>query len=251
MATIARICRYPVKGLSAEDLAEVQLATGEGVPLDRAFALARPGAPFDPAQPQWLPKRNFLMLMRDERLAALRVDYDARTDLLTIRQDGAVALAAAVGTAQGRAAIERFFEAFMGPELDGPPRLVQAPGHIFTDNATKYLSMINLATVQAIEDALGRQVDPLRFRANLYVADLPAWQEFDWLGRTLAVGEVRLAVAERIDRCAATNVDPVTAARDLNIPLALRQGWGHIDCGVLLRVNAGGTLDRGATIDLA
>jgi uncharacterized protein YcbX len=139
----------------------------------------------------------------------------------------------------------------MGPELDGPPRLVQAPGHIFTDNATKYLSLINLATVQAIEDALGRPVDPLRFRANLYVADLPAWQEFEWLGRTLAVGEVRLAVAERIDRCAATNVDPVTAARDLNIPLALRQGWGHIDCGVLLRVNAGGTLDRGATIDLA
>jgi hypothetical protein len=64
MATVARICRYPVKGLSAEDLPGVRLRAGEGVPLDRAFALARAAAPFDPARPSWLPKRHFLMLMR-------------------------------------------------------------------------------------------------------------------------------------------------------------------------------------------
>jgi uncharacterized protein YcbX len=245
MATLARICRYPVKGLSAEDLPAVRLTAGEGVPLDRALALARPGAPFDPARPQWLPKRHFLMLMRDERLAALRVAYDAADDQLTIRQDRAVALDASAGTAAGRNAIERFFEGFMGEGLGGRPRLVRAPGHMFTDNPTPYLSLINLATVQALERALGRPVDPLRFRANLYVADLPAWGEFAWLGRTLGAGEV----AERIDRCAATNVDPISAARDLNMPLALRQGWGHIDCGVMLRVTRGGTLATGAKIE--
>jgi uncharacterized protein YcbX len=217
MATLARICRYPVKGLSAEDLPAVRLTAGEGVPLDRALALARPGAPFDPARPQWLPKRHFLMLMRDERLAALRVAYDQAGDRLTIRQDGALALDACAGTADGRDAIERFFERFMGEGPGGRPRLVRVPGHMFTDNPTPYLSLINLATVQALERALGRPVDPLRFRANLYVADLPAWGEFAWLGRTLGAGEVRCEVAERIDRCAATNVDPVSA-----IPAATR-----------------------------
>ena len=248
MAAVARICRYPVKGLSAQDLQAVPLSAGEGVPEDRAIALARPEAPFDPARPGWLPKRNFLMLMRDERLASLQVVHHAAEQRLTIRQGGRLGLEARLGTPDGRDAVERFFEELMGPRLGGRPRLVRAPGQIFTDHATKYLSLINLATVQALERALGRPVDPLRFRANLYVAELPAWAEFGWLGRTIGAGEVRFEAAERIERCAATNVDPVSAARDLNIPLALRRTWGHSDCGVMLRVTRGGELALGATI---
>ena len=250
MATIARICRYPVKGLSAEDLPAVRLDAGEGVPLDRAFALARADVPFDPADPKWLPKRHFLMLMRDERLAALQVAYDDAGRRLTIRQGGAPALVADIGAADGRDAVERFFEAFMGGALGGRPRLVQAPGHMFTDHAAKAVSLINLASVQAIERALGRPVDPVRFRANLYIEGLPAWEEFAWVGRTLGAGAVRCEAFARIDRCAAANVDPVTAERDLNIPQALRRTWGHIDCGVLLRVTRGGMLPLGQSIEV-
>jgi uncharacterized protein YcbX len=76
MATIARICRYPVKGMSAEALSRVRVEQGEVLPLDRRFALARPRAPFDSERPAWLAKRHFLMLMTDERLAMLRVAYD-------------------------------------------------------------------------------------------------------------------------------------------------------------------------------
>ena len=249
IATVARICRYPIKGLSAQELPSVRLVAGEGVAQDRAFALARPGTAFDPAHPRWLPKRHFLMLMRDERLAALRVAYDETAERVAIRQDGAVVLAADLATAEGRDAVERFFEGFMGGALGGRPRLVRAPGHMFSDHATKYLSLINLATVHELERALGRPVDPLRFRGNLYVTGLPAWAELDWLGRTVAAGEVRCRAVERIERCAATNVDPVSAARDLNIPLALRQRWGHLDCGVMLQVTASGVLDAGAAID--
>jgi hypothetical protein len=250
MATIARICRYPVKGLSAEDLPRVQLRAGEGLPLDRAFALARPAAPLDPARPKWLPKRYFLMLMRDERLASLQVAYDDAEGRLTIRQGGGVALAASVLTPDGREAIERFFGALIGPELGGRPRLVRTSGYIFTDHATPYLSLINLASVQELERALGRPVDPVRFRANLYIEGLPAWAELDWPGRTLGAGAVRCRVAERIERCAATNVDPVSALRDLDIPRALRRSWGHIDCGVLLQVTQGGALAPGDALEL-
>ncbi|MDF2781878.1 MAG: hypothetical protein K0S96_1682, partial [Geminicoccaceae bacterium] len=94
IATVARICRYPIKGLSAQELPSVRLVAGEGVAQDRAFALARPGTAFDPAHPRWLPKRHFLVLMRDERLAALRVAYDEAAERVAIRQDGAVVLAA-------------------------------------------------------------------------------------------------------------------------------------------------------------
>ena len=85
---------------------------------------------------------------------------------------------------------------------------------------------------------------------GLYVEDLPPWAEFDWLGRELTAGDARLHVAERIDRCAATNVDPSNGVRDLNVPLSLRQIYGHIDCGVLVRVTRGGTLEVGQTLAL-
>ena len=247
MARIDRIYRYPVKGLSAEPLDAVTLAAGEGLPLDRTFALARPDTAFDPAQPVWLAKRHFLMLMRDEGLALLAVSYDDPSAHLRIRQDGRQVLDADTGTDAGREAIADFFEAFMGDM--GRPRLVQAPGHMFTDNPTPYVSLINLATVREIAGTLGREtLDPLRFRANLYIDELEPWAELDWVGHDLAAGEVRFTCAERIDRCAATNVDPTTAARDLNIPQTLRQAYGHIDCGVLLGVTKPGRLTIGQTI---
>jgi uncharacterized protein YcbX len=68
------------------------------------------------------------------------------------------------------------------------------------------------------------------------------------LDREVGAGDVRFRPAERIDRCAATNVDPASGARDLNIPLPLRRSYGHIDCGVLLRVTRGGDLEVGQTI---
>jgi uncharacterized protein len=126
---------------------------------------------------------------------------------------------------------------------------------MFTDNPTKYVSLINLASVRAVGEAIettgeapGGPLDPLRFRANLYVSGLEPWAEFDWVDREVAAGEVRLRGLERIDRCAATNVNPATARRDLSIPLTMRKAYGHIDCGLLLRVVRGGRLETGQSI---
>ena len=47
------------------------------------------------------------------------------------------------------------------------------------------ISFINLASVAAIEDMVGATVDPLRFRANIYVEGWPAWSELDLVGQEL------------------------------------------------------------------
>jgi uncharacterized protein YcbX len=252
MARIDSIYRYPVKGLSAEPLAAVMVMAGEGLPLDRKFALARAGTAFDPTRPVWLHKRHFLMLMRDERLAELQAAYDDVSGRLRIAHAGRQLVNAEVGSADGRATIERFFEEFMGDQAGGRPCLVSAQGHMFSDNPMKCVSLINLASVRATGETIGEvldgPLDPLRFRANLHVSGLDPWAESDWVGRELAAGDVRLRCAERIDRCAATNVNPATARRDLNVPLALRKAYGHIDCGVLLQVVRGGRLQIGQSI---
>jgi uncharacterized protein len=153
-------------------------------------------------------------------------------------------------TPEGREAIEAYFDRAFADELRGPARILSAPGHSFSDTAKKVVSLINLATVREIEDVIGWPVNPLRFRANLYVDDLPAWAEFDLVGTKIGAGAVVFDALERIDRCAATNVDPDTGIRDLAIPDSLRQTYGNVDCGIYLRVTSPGTMSTGDEITL-
>jgi uncharacterized protein len=236
-AKIQAIYRYPVKGLSPEPLPQTWLAVGETLPGDRLYAVENGPSNFDPAQPRHQPKTYYLMLMKDERLAMLRTSFDARSGTMVIVYEGREAVRGDLGSPQGRAAIERFFAGFCRAELRGPPRLLHAPGFSFSDVARKVVSIINLASVAALESVVGAPIDPLRFRGNVYVTGWPAWHELDMVGQEITIGaSARLKVVKRIVRCAATNVDPMTGIRDLAIPDALRRAYGHADCGIYAEV---------------
>ena len=250
VATIASIYRYPVKGLTPESLTEVALQAGQTLPGDRAYAIENGPSGFDPANPVWKAKTHYLMLMRNERLAALRTHFDDATHTLSITAGGAEVARGDLRTANGRAAIEAFFAAGFADELRGPPKLLVGAGYSFSDVAMKVVSIINLASVEALAQVVGRAVHPLRFRANLYVRGWPAWHEFDLLGQTLAIGDARLKVVKRIVRCAAANVDPDTAARDLEIPATLQRTHGHADCGVYAEVIDGGRIASGDAVEV-
>ena len=247
-ATIDSIYRYPVKGLTPEPLQSAIVKPGQTLLADRRYAIENGPSGFNPAEPAWLSKPHFLMLMRDEWLAGLRSHFDDATNVLTIRHNGKVAVQGDLETEEGRAAIENFVATSFAGQIKGPPRVLSSPGHSFSDVARKVVSIINLASVRAIENMVGAPVNPLRFRANLYVEGWPAWSEFDLLDRSLAIGEIRLKVVKRIVRCAAVNVDPDTAERDLAIPQALQRRLGHGDCGIYAEVVTGGTITVGDTI---
>lgn len=248
LAKVASLYRYPVKGLTPEPLPRAVLSPGQTLLADRRYAIENGPSGFDPAAPAWLSKAHFLMLMRDEWLAGLRSHFDDATNVLTIRHHGRVAAQGDLETAEGRAAIENFLSTAFPGQIKGPPKVLSSTGHSFSDVARKVVSIINLSSVRAIENMVGAPVHPVRFRANLYVEGWPAWSEFDLLDRTLAIGETRLKVVKRIVRCAAINVDPDTAERDLAIPQALQRRLGHGDCGIYAEVTTGGTITVGDTI---
>ena len=247
-ARIEAIYRYPVKGLSPQRLDHAALAVGRTIVADRLYAIENGPTGFDPAHPAYFPKQRFLMLMRNERLAALKTEYDDATHMLVIHHKGREAARGDLGTADGRAAVEAFMASFCADEVNGPPRVLYGDGHSFSDVARKVVSIINLASVAAVEALIGRPVDPLRFRANLYVTGWPAWRELDLLGRELTVGGVRLKVVKRIVRCAATNVDPQTGARDMEIPPTLMRTFNHMDCGIYAEVIGAGDIAVGDTV---
>jgi uncharacterized protein YcbX len=245
-AKIQAIYRYPVKGLSPEPLARTQLEVMETLPADRLYAIENGPSGFEPAAPRHQPKQRYLMLMRNERLARLRTRFQDTSHILTIEMEAREAARGDLRTSEGRAAIEAFLAGFCADELRGPPRVLHAPGFSFSDVARKVVSIINLASVTAIEDVVGRPVHPLRFRGNVYVTGWPAWREFDFLGQEITVARgPRLRVIKRIVRCAATNVEPDTGIRDLSIPDTLMRSFGHADCGVYGEVVQGGEIAVG------
>jgi uncharacterized protein len=246
---VETLYRYPVKGLTAEALEVAELLAGECIADDRRFALAQGDAPFDEAAPDFLPKRHFACLMVNERLALISAAYDAHSGQLLLRIPGQGTLTAETGTEKGRLAIAAALTAYLGEEARGTPRFVSAAGHAFADDRKKGVTLINLASIHALEQASGLTLDPLRFRANVYFSGLPAWGEFDWVGQEVLLGGARLRIEKRTVRCPATQVNPGTGERDAPVPKLLRQHFGHADLGVHAVVVEGGRVALGDSLE--
>ena len=248
---VERITRYPVKGLSPEQMEQVELSPGAGIPLDRRFAFAQGDSPFDPADPKWLPKRNFACLAVNARAAAIHSAYEARTNTLSLRAEGHAPLLAELSDPAGRAAAAAWVTAFLGEEARGALRLSEVPGHAFTDIPDKAVSLIGLASVAELGAQAGMELDPLRFRANILFSGAAPFAELDWMGREVLLGGARLKVFRRTKRCAATEVNPATAERDAKPPRWLMENYGHADLGIYATVPEGGRVAVGDALELA
>ncbi|CAH2605750.1 MOSC domain-containing protein (plasmid) [Rhodovastum atsumiense] len=253
---ISGLFHYPVKGLSAQALSSVRLVSGEGFPLDRVYGLARHDSGYDPVDYKPLPKTRFIVLVKEERLAALSTFVDRDTRRLEIRVQGQLVLQEELETEVGRNNVSRFFSTMF--DLNGGQEPVVAVGgeNRFTDISVhskammNAISLVNLNSVRDLGARTNAEIDPLRFRANLYFDGLDAFQELEMLGREIQVGPARLRIFRRTRRCAATDVDPVTAERNMTIPRSLMQHFGHADMGVYAEVLEGGVVEIGSPISI-
>lgn len=250
--SIAHLYRYPVKGLSPEHVTSAELETSGHFPGDRLYAIENGPSGFNEVAPRHLPKIAYLMLMRNEALARLKTRLDHQTHVLTIVLDGNTVLTADLRSPEDKGRVAGFMAEFLPHELRGEPWVLEAPpGFRFTDSRSGYVSLLNLASVRAIEEFVAAPVDFLRFRSNLFLEGLEPWEELSMVGRVLeAPSGARLKITARTERCAATNVDPQTGIRDLAIPRALAKHLGHMDCGVYAEVILGGALHEGDRLTL-
>jgi uncharacterized protein YcbX len=245
----AAIFRHPIKGFTPEALSSVQLAPGEGFPFDRLYAVENGPCGFDPAAPAFVPKQKFTVLAQIPRVAAARTRYDGASGTLHAAAPGVADFLGDLTEDAGRTAFAAWLTALLGEDVRGELRVLQAPGqHRFTDHPLGQVSLVNLASVRDLGQKMGVELDPLRFRANVYVEGWPAWAENDWAGKRLMLGWARAEVFKPIVRCAATHVDPTTAERDLDVTKALFDNYGHMLCGIYVQVTSAGALGLGDAV---
>jgi len=185
------------------------------------------------------------VLMSIAEVAKARTRYDETSGVLTATAQGQPDFSGSLQQADGRAAFASWLTALLGEEVRGELKVLEAPGYRFMDHPQGHVSIINLSSVRDLETKIGRPVDPLRFRGNLYVEGWPAWVENDWEGRELMVGFARAKVFKPIVRCAATHVNPDTAERDMDVVKALFDNYGHMNLGVYVHVTDSGRVTIG------
>lgn len=242
---IAAIYRHPVKGFTPERLDHADLTAGGPFPCDRLYAVENGPSGFDPAAPAFIPKQKFTVLAAIPDMARARTTYDEASGVLSAAAEGHPDFAGALTDEAGRDAFAGWLTGLLGEHVHGPLQVISAAGHRFMDHPLGQVSIVNLASLRDLEEKVGRPVDPLRFRANLYVEGWPAWIENEWTGRELMVGFARAKVFKPIVRCAATHVDPVTAERDMDLVKALFDNYGHMNCGIYMHVTDGGRVTVG------
>jgi Uncharacterized Fe-S protein len=233
--TVLQLCRYPIKSHGQETVAHAYLEPGQSFPFDRFWAVVDAARSPEPDGAGWAPCRNFLRGARSPDLMALTAQLDESRMEVTVAHPEHGDITFAPDDPQDRT---RFFD-WLSKTLpvDGqqPRQIMRAGSRGMTDTAFPSVSIMNMASHKAVVDAGGAdQID--RWRGNIWLEGLPAWEECSWVGQRLRIGAAEFEVVEPIGRCRATEANTLTGRRDTNTLAILRDQFGHTDFGMYARV---------------
>lgn len=247
---LTAIWRHPIKSHGRESLGEVLCAAGETLPHDRRWAVMHEVSRFDVAKPEWQPCSQFVIGAKSPRLQAMRARLDEATGTLSLTHPDLPTLRIDPAAPQDAAAFIEWMRPLANPNRPAPARLVSAGTRGMTDTNFPSVSLINLASHRAVEEKLGRGISPLRWRGNFIFESHAPWEEMDWPGKRLALGEIELEAIEPIQRCAATTASVHTGEVDADTLGTLNKAFGHQDCGLYARIIESGRVRVGDTLEV-
>lgn len=243
------IWRFPVKGFSGQKLRSTDLRAGAGIPHDRRFAVT--DGTLDTGS--WMPARSFFINAYKDGLSKFEIVFDDAVVCLT-NTDGARVEFRPDDSDSLEAANKKIAELMEPVGFDHAlpaPKIVERKGVVANwDYPDTPISIINVASVNEISATLSADLEPRRFRGNLVISGIPAWQEFSWMGKRIRIGEAELEIHRPIDRCPTPGVNPDTGERDVEVTKGIQEHFGHVFCGMYANVVKAGQIDEGSTIEV-
>jgi hypothetical protein len=261
MPAVVALYRYPVKGFTPEVCNTLTVLSEGRIAGDRVLAFRFANSRLPDAA--WSRKHECVVLMNTPGLARLDLRFDHRALRLRISLEAAVLADAALddgGRKRLSAALEHYVLALAENPLSGHPE--RLPLKLIGDGATpRYqdneggqATLHSRESLAVVAAAAGNpDLSEIRFRSNIVVEGVNAWEEQRWLGRAIRIGQVEFDVVRPKTRCLATHANPRTGKRDLPLMPVLMTAFSQKEptfaVGMVTR-GAGGEVRIGDEVSL-
>ncbi len=238
---LEKIYTFPIKGFPGIELSSTGLTSGKGITGDRHYAVTRGVSPTG----DWMPARSYYINARTDGMLKFKLDQSESGTIkitnpagksVTIEPDNSASLEGA------NLVLPQFMEhAGVADDLP-PPQIIERGAKGNWDYPDTPISIINGETVRVISSAMGKEMDPLRYRGNLILDGFPAWEEFALMGKRIRIGGAEFEVMRPIARCPTPGVDPKTGDRDIPFESLMPEQFGHSYCGMYAVVTRSGAI---------
>ncbi|MEL7395621.1 MAG: MOSC N-terminal beta barrel domain-containing protein [Pseudomonadota bacterium] len=245
MPAIRAIWRHPIKAHGREALDRITLSEGQTMPWDRAWAVAHELSDADGTE--WAHCRKFTRASEVPAIQAITTRVEEKSGVLTLQHPELDDLTFDPNKEQD--AFLAWVRQIMPVSRPQSVRLARSVTQGMTDTNYPSISLINLASHAAVAQETTQDLSELRWRCNIHMDGLNAWEEFDWVGKTIRAGEAELRIEEPIERCKVPAANPMTGAQDTDMVGTLMRAFGHMNFGISAVVTKAGTLTLGDSVE--
>ncbi len=243
-AIITSINNCPVKSISFQNIEKCKIDKNVGIEGDRVFAFSQN---LDLDQSKEIEKNPEARKGKWNKIVTLKntpvfnkYNFLYKNNKLTLTIKDKEIITINVNDSNERDNLVKKLIELEG-SLKNDIRLMKNDEHPFYDTSISNksmfrnsISLLNINSIKDFENKIDQKIEKSIFRGNLYFDGIEAWEERNWIGKTIKINNVLFKVEKNIPRCVAINLKPKTDDNSFNLLKTLKETYDHYDMGVYL-----------------
>ena len=243
-AIITSIYNCPVKSISFQNIEKCKINKNVGIEGDRIFAFSQnldldQSTEFEKNPETRKGKWNKIVTLKNTPVFN-KYNFLHEDNKLTLTQNNKEIITVNVNESNERDNLVNKLIELEG-SLKNDVRLMRNEEYPFYDTSISNksifrnsISLLNINSIKDFENKIDQKIEKSIFRGNLYFDGIEAWEERNWIGKTIKINDVLFKVKKNIPRCVAINLKPKTDDNSFNLLKTLKQTYDHYDMGVYL-----------------
>ena len=258
--TISSIHYCPVKSVSFQTIDSCEIKKNIGIVGDRNFAFSKnvdtnKAKLFEKSPEERKGKWNKILTLKNSPVLN-KYNFLFKNDNLTLTFEDKEVLTIDINeNSERQKLVNKIIE--LESSLKKPIVLMRNKEFPFFDTSVSKkvdfvnsVSLLNIQSINDFQDKIDKNIEISRFRGNIYVDGIKAWEERNWIGKIIKINNVSFKVEKNIPRCVAINLKPKTDDNSLNLLQSLKKSYNHFEMGIYLVALDDGKIEIGNKIEL-
>ena len=258
--TISSIHYCPVKSVSFQTIDSCEIKKNIGIVGDRNFAFSKDldtnkAMLFEKSPEERKGKWNKILTLKNSPVLN-KYNFLFKNDNLTLTFEDKKVLTIDINeNSERQKLVNKIIE--LESSLKEPIVLMRNKEFPFFDTSVSKkvdfvnsVSLLNIQSINDFQDKIDKNIEISRFRGNIYVDGIKAWEERNWIGKIIKINNISFKVEKNIPRCVAINLKPKTDDNSLNLLQSLKKSYNHFEMGIYLVALDDGKIEIGNKIEL-